>query len=117
LVDFVDVEHWLCKVYLYLKVLTPGYEAREFPKNSSVCCRPFITHDKRLCIKEDQALFLATIRAKEAFIDFAGEGLEYEHVKEMPPDVFLVPDEIMRFTEAYQSKQHEEEWLNELFAK
>jgi hypothetical protein len=23
----------------------------------------------------------------------------------------------MRFTEAYQSKQHEEEWLNELFAK
>jgi hypothetical protein len=99
-VDCVDIEHWLCKLHLYIKVHTPGYEATEHPQNSSPHCRPFITHDARLCIKQDRHLFHMTVLAQGVFQRWAGRGKEYSEVKQLPPEVFLVPEEDERFLHA-----------------
>jgi hypothetical protein len=117
IVDLVDVEHWLCKLHLYLKVHTPGYEARENPKNAQPCCQPFITHDRRLCILEDKCLHVSTLKAREQFLVYAGSGKTYRNIKEMPPDVFLVPEEIDRYMVAFESRQHtgDDAWITDLF--
>jgi hypothetical protein len=102
-IDCMDIEHWLCKLHLYMKVHTFGHEVAQYPRSDAPHCRPFITHDKRLCLTKDQRLYDATFAARQAFWEIAGTGLTFGDVKEPPPDVYLVEDEISLLLEAYCS--------------
>jgi hypothetical protein len=86
-----------------MKVHTFGHEVAQYPRSDAPHCRPFITHDKRLCLTKDQRLYDATFAARQAFWEIAGTGLTFGDVKEPPPDVYLVEDEISLLLEAYCS--------------
>jgi hypothetical protein len=102
-IDYIDIKHWLCKLHLYMKVHTFGHEVAKYPRSHAPHCRPFITHDKRLCLTKDQRLYDATVAARQTFWEIAGTGLTFRDVIEPPPDVYLVEDEISLLLEAFCS--------------
>ena len=83
-VNFVDVEHWLCKLYLYLRHRTPAWLKIKKPTFTKKYCHPLKFSAPSLILEPAIAAIFRT--SKEAFANMTQGG-------KMLPRVFLFEDE------------------------